>query len=91
MTRAHAAPLAMTARSRPKADERNPREDVMVDACFRCGRPTPPTVVASDLEREGTVGGYVCARCGASWFTSYMLSTDELAGVLAARHARVLA
>jgi len=68
-----------------------PREDVLVDACFRCSRPTPPTVVASDLEREGTVGGYVCVRCGASWFTSYMLGADELAEVLAARRAAVRA
>ncbi len=67
------------------------RAIVMVDACFRCGRPTPPTVVASDLEREGTVGGYVCARCGASWFTSYLLHADELAEVLAARRATVRA
>lgn len=81
----------MIARSRPRTDERTWGQDVMVDACVRCSRPTPPTVVGSDLEHEGTVGGYVCARCGASWFTSYMLGTDELAEVLAARHARVLA
>lgn len=68
---------------------RIPREDVMVDACFRCSRPTAPTVVASDLEREATVGGYRCGRCGASWFTSYRLSADELAEILAARRARV--
>ncbi len=63
----------------------------MVDACFRCARPTAPAVVASDLEREATVGGYVCARCGASWFTSYRLGADELADVLAARRARARA
>jgi len=65
------------------------RAIVMVDTCPRCSRPTPPTVVASDLEREATVGGYVCRRCGASWFTSYMLGADELAEVLAARRAMV--
>lgn len=68
------------------------REGVMVDACVRCSCPTAPTVVASDLEHEGTVGGYVCACCGASWFTSYLLRADEVAEVLAARRsARVLA
>jgi len=61
----------------------------MVDACFRCSRPTPPTVVASDLERKTTVGGYVCRGCGASWFTSYMLGTDELAEILADRRATI--
>lgn len=81
----------MTLRGRLSTHERIPREDVMVDACFRCGRPTSPTVVASDLERDGTVGGYVCAGCGASWFTSYTLAADELAEVLAARGARVRA
>lgn len=63
----------------------------MVDACFRCSRSTAPSVVASDLERDATVGGYVCGRCGASWFTSYMLGGEELAEVLAARRARVRA
>ncbi len=63
------------------------REDVLVDACVRCSRPTRPTVVASDLERDGIVGGYVCVGCGASWFTSYMLGADELAKVLKARRA----
>ena len=63
----------------------------MVDNCIRCGCPTPPTVVASDLERDATVGGYVCARCGASWFTSYQLGADELAEVLAARRRAVQA
>ena len=81
----------MTARIDPRADERNARDDVMVDACSRCSRPTPPIVIASDLEREATVGGYVCARCGASWFTSYMLGADELAEVLTARRATVRA
>jgi len=73
------------------APERNPLDNLMVDACFRCSRPTSPTVVASDLEREATVGGYVCERCGAGWFTSYRLGADELAEVLAARRARVRA
>lgn len=62
---------------------------MIVDSCIRCGRETPPTVVASDLEREGTVGGYRCGHCGASWFTSYRLGADELAEVLAARRAAV--
>ncbi len=61
--------------------------DLMLDACTRCSRGTAPTVIARDLERDATVGGYVCAHCGASWFTSYMLSSDELAQVLAARRA----
>lgn len=68
-----------------------PRDDVMVDACLRCCRRTPPTVIASDLEREATVGGYACVRCGASWFTSYRLGADELSEVLAARRATVRA
>jgi DNA-directed RNA polymerase subunit RPC12/RpoP len=59
----------------------------MVDSCIRCGRATPPTVVARDLERDSIVGGYRCAPCGASWFTSYRLSDDELAQSLAARRA----
>lgn len=62
-----------------------PASGIVLDACFRCGRLTAPTVVARDLERDATVGGYMCPRCGASWFTSYMLSADELAAVLAAR------
>ena len=61
--------------------------DVVLDACGRCGRPAAPKVIARDLERDATVGGYVCARCGASWFTSYLLSSEELAQVLAARRA----
>ena len=73
------------------APERNPLDNVMVDACVRCSRPTHPTVVASDLEREAAIGGYVCVRCGASWFTSYLLGADELAEVLAARRATVRA
>lgn len=60
---------------------------VVRDACSRCGCPTAPKVIARDLERDATVGGYVCARCGVSWFTSYLLSTEELAQVLAARRA----
>ncbi|HZP97248.1 MAG TPA: hypothetical protein VFC31_13090 [Candidatus Limnocylindria bacterium] len=64
-----------------------PASDVVLDACFRCGELTVPTVIARDLERDATVGGYVCARCGASWFTSYLLSAEELAHVLAARRA----
>lgn len=67
------------------------RADVMVDSCFRCSCPTAPTVVTSDLEREATVGGYACGRCGASWFTSYLLGADELAEVLAVRRAAVQA
>lgn len=63
----------------------------MVDSCIRCGRATPPTVVARDLERDGIVGGYVCAPCGASWFTSYLLDAHELAEVLGARRATVRA
>lgn len=65
--------------------------DVMVDACIGCGGLTAPTVIARDLERDATVGGYGCARCGASWFTSYRLSDEELAQVLAARRATGLA
>lgn len=61
--------------------------NLMLDACIRCSRGTAPTVIARDLERDATVGGYVCPQCGASWFTSYMLSADELAQVLAARGA----
>lgn len=61
--------------------------DVVVDACVRCGRLTAPTVIARDLERDAAVGGYVCGRCGASWFTSYLLSAEELAQVLAARRS----
>ena len=60
---------------------------VVLDACVRCGRLTAPTVIARDLERDATIGGYLCARCGASWFTSYSLAADELAAVLAARRA----
>lgn len=81
----------MIARSRPKTDKRTPRPDLMVDACVRCSRPTPPAVVASDLEGEATVGGYVCVGCGVSWFTSYLLGADDLAEVLAARRVRARA
>lgn len=61
--------------------------EVVLDACGRCGRLTAPRVIARDLERDATVGGYVCARCGASWFTSYLLGAEELAQVLATRRA----
>lgn len=67
--------------------EEAPATDVMLDACVRCGGLTAPAVIARDLERDATVGGYVCAPCGASWFTSYLLGADELAQVLAARRA----
>jgi hypothetical protein len=61
--------------------------DVVLDACGGCGCLVAPMVIARDLEREATVGGYVCARCEASWFTSYLLTPEELAQVLAARRA----
>jgi len=60
---------------------------VVFDACGRCGYPTAPKVIARDLERDAIIGGYVCACCGASWFTSYLLSAEEIAQVLAARSA----
>lgn len=68
--------------------EAAPSADVMLDACVRCGRPTSPTVIASDLERAGIVGGYVCTSCSCSWFTSYRLSAEELAEVFAARRGK---
>ncbi len=72
----------MTARTQPSV-----APSLLVDRCIRCGCPTPPRVVATDLERDSIVGGYRCAPCGASWFTSYRLGADELAEVLAARRA----